>query len=91
MASAAPAERTAFIRQTYLHLGFAILGFIVVEWFLLNQSWSAALIQKMVGGMGWLIVLGAFMGISFIAEEIAGLTFAFYKLKKQRNVTEDAK
>ncbi|MBP6601269.1 MAG: US12 family protein [Verrucomicrobiales bacterium] len=71
VASAAPAERTAFIRQTYLHLGFAILGFIVVEWFLLNQSWSAALIQKMVGGMGWLIVLGAFMGISFIANRLA--------------------
>ncbi|MBP9225529.1 MAG: hypothetical protein KBF76_16780 [Verrucomicrobiales bacterium] len=39
------------------------------------------------GGMGMVFA----MGISFIAEEIAGLTFAFYKLKKQRNVTEDAK
>lgn len=68
----APAsERTAFIRQTYLHLGFAILGFIAVEWFLLNQSWSPALIQKMVGGMGWLIVLGVFMGVSFLANRLA--------------------
>lgn len=71
VAAAAPAERTAFIRQTYLHLGFAILGFIAVEWFLLQQSWAPSLVQKMTGGMGWLIVLGAFMGVSFLAERLA--------------------
>ena len=71
VADAAPAERTAFIRRTYLHLGFAILAFIGVEWFLLGQSWAPALIQKMTGGMGWLVVLGAFMGISFLAERLA--------------------
>jgi FtsH-binding integral membrane protein len=71
VASAAPAERTAFIRQTYLHLGFAILGFIAVEWFLLSQTWAPALSQKMVGGMGWLIVLGAFMGVSYVANRLA--------------------
>jgi len=71
VAGAAPAERTAFIRQTYLHLGFAILGFIAVEWFILSQSWAPALAQKMTGGMGWLVVLGAFMGVSYLAEKLA--------------------
>lgn len=71
VAAAAPAERAAFIRQTYLHLGFAILGFIAVEWFLLSQSWAPALAQKMTGGMGWLVVLGAFMGVSYLAEKLA--------------------
>ena len=64
MASSAPTERAAFIRQTYLHLAFAFLAFIGVEWFLLQQSWAPVLIQKMTGGMGWLLVLGAFMGVS---------------------------
>ena len=71
VASAAPTERAAFIRQTYLHLAFAILAFIGVEWFLLQQSWAPVLIQKMTGGMGWLLVLGAFMGVSTIAQRLA--------------------
>lgn len=71
VAAAAPAERAAFYRQTYLHLGFAILAFIGVEWFLLGQSWAGAFVQKMVGGMGWLIVLGAFMGVSYLANRLA--------------------
>lgn len=68
---AAPEERVAFIRNTYLHLGFAILAFIAIEYVLLQQSWAPALIQKMTGGMGWLIVLGAFVGVSWIAERLA--------------------
>lgn len=71
VADATPTERTAFIRSTYLHLGFAILAFIAVEWFLLQQSWAPVLIGKMTGGMGWLIVLGAFMGVSWLANSMA--------------------
>jgi FtsH-binding integral membrane protein len=71
VAAAAAGERAAFIRKTYLHLGFAILAFIGVEWFLLQQSWVPALIQKMTGGFGWLVVLGAFMGVSWLAERLA--------------------
>ncbi len=69
---AAPAERAAFIRRTYLHLAFAILAFIGVEWFLLQQSWAGSLVQLMAGGKyGWLVVLGAFMGVSYLAERLA--------------------
>lgn len=71
VAQARPTERAAFIRNTYLHLGFAILAFIGVEWFLLQQSWAPALVQKMTGGMGWLLVLGAFMVVSHIANKLA--------------------
>ena len=69
-AQAVPNERAAFIRKTYLHLGMAILAFIGVEWFLLQQSWAPALISKMMG-MGWLVVLGAFMIVSWIADKMA--------------------
>jgi len=71
VAAAAPSERATFIRNTYLHLGFAILAFIAVEWFLLQQDWAVALAAKMVGGIGWLLVLGAFMGVSFLAHRLA--------------------
>jgi FtsH-binding integral membrane protein len=64
VADAAPTERAAFIRSTYLHLGLAIVAFIGLEWFLLQQSWAQSLISKMTGGFGWLIVLGAFMAVS---------------------------
>lgn len=70
-ADAAPSERALFIRKTYLHLGFAILAFIGVEWLLLQQSWAVPFAAKMTGGFGWLIVLGAFMGVSFLAEKLA--------------------
>ncbi len=72
VAAAAPSERAVFIRRTYLHLAFAILAFIGVEWFLLQQSWTPGLVQMMAGGKyGWLVVLGAFMGVSFLAERLA--------------------
>lgn len=71
VAQAAPNERSAFIRKTYLHLAFAILAFVGLEGFLMQQSWAPALIGKMTGGMGWLVVLAAFMGVSFIAEKLA--------------------
>lgn len=71
VASAAPTERAAFIRNTYLHLAFAILAFIGVEAVLLHQSWTLPLVQRMTGGMGWLVVLGAFMVVSWIAERLA--------------------
>ena len=74
VADAAPTERAAFIRSTYLHLGLAIVAFIGLEWFLIQQSWAQSLISKMTGGFGWLIVLGAFMAVSWIAESFANKT-----------------
>jgi len=72
VAAAAPNERAAFIRQTYLHLGFAILAFIGVEWFLLNHSIGETLIGLMLGTKySWLVVLGLFMGVSMLADRLA--------------------
>ena len=48
-AQAAPSDRAAFMRSTYMHLGLAILAFIGLEWFLLQQAWVPALIEKMLG------------------------------------------
>lgn len=70
-ADAAPSDRAAFIRSTYLHLGFAILAFGVIEWWLLQQAWVEPLVARMTNGMMWLVVLGAFMVVSWIADAMA--------------------
>ena len=74
VASAGQAERTAFIQQTYLHLGGAVIAFILLEALLLTIFPAEMLLTKLaplLGGWGWLIVLGAFMGVSYLARSWA--------------------
>lgn len=75
-AFALPAERAAFIRRVYSHVAGALLAFVAIEWFLLVplQKISAQLIFLMLAGGGkfsWLIVLGAFMLVGWLAERWA--------------------
>ena len=68
-AEALPEERASFIRKTYLHLAGAILIFTLIEGYLISSGAGDALAQTMLGGRwSWLIVLGAFMGISMLAQ-----------------------
>ncbi|MFL6467414.1 MAG: Bax inhibitor-1 family protein [Pyrinomonadaceae bacterium] len=67
---ALPEQRAQFIRKTYMLLAAAIFAFIVVESFLF-VSGAAEMIATVVfsGGMiGWLLVLGLFMFVSWIAR-----------------------
>ncbi|HMJ07476.1 MAG TPA: Bax inhibitor-1 family protein [Pyrinomonadaceae bacterium] len=69
-ATALPEQRAAFIRKTYLLLAAAILAFTVVEAFLFATG-AAGVIASVVfsgGAIGWLLVLGLFMGVSYLAE-----------------------
>jgi len=73
VADAAPVERAAFIRKTYLLLAAAIMAFVVIEAGLF-VSGAAVVILSVIsaaGSMGWLLVLGAFMGASFLATRWA--------------------
>src|SRR5262245_47480525 len=71
-AEAAAGERAAFIRRTYGHLAGAILAFVAVEMALLQLPGIEDLVGAMVGGrFSWLIVLGAFIGVSWLAESWA--------------------
>ncbi len=72
-AQAAPVERAAFIRRTYTLLAAAILAFIAVEAFFFATP-IAGMIGSLIfsgGAIGWLLVLGLFMGISFLANRWA--------------------
>ena len=73
VAQAAPADRAAFIRKTYMLLAAAILAFIAVEGFLFACG-AAVVIASVLfsgGAIGWLVVLGLFMGVSFLANRWA--------------------
>jgi FtsH-binding integral membrane protein len=71
-AQAAADERAEFITKTYTHLAGAIAAFVVLEAVLLNLPGVQNLIGLMVGmRYSWLIVLGAFMLVSWVAESWA--------------------
>ncbi len=73
-AAADVAERTTFIRRTYLHLAGAVFAFIAIELVIFNvvpKSTLAAMTQWMFGGWHWLLVIGGFMGVSVIADRWA--------------------
>ncbi len=72
VAQAGEDARAEFIRKTYLHLAFAILGFAGLEFVLLNTPVALTLTKLMIGtNYGWLMVLGAFMLVSWIANKWA--------------------
>jgi FtsH-binding integral membrane protein len=73
MADRATAEdRGAFIVKTYLHLFAAILAFIGIETVIQMTGLPVAMLN-MIGAssFGWLLVLGAFMGVSYVANSWA--------------------
>ncbi len=67
-----PVERSRFIRRTYAHLAGAILAFVVLETLLIKAPFTPGLMQLMMGSKySWLIVLGLFMGVSWLAQSWA--------------------
>ncbi|NNE92144.1 MAG: permease [Verrucomicrobiales bacterium] len=72
VAGAVPEERAGFIRRTYAHLALAILAFVGIEFLLFQIPAAVNLGMAMAtSGKGWLIVLGAFMVVSWIANHWA--------------------
>lgn len=73
VAEAAPADRASFIRKTYTLLAVAILAFIAVEgvFFATGIADVIASVIFKGGAIGWLLVLGLFMAVSFLANRWA--------------------
>ncbi len=73
VAEAAPLERAAFIRKTYLLLAAAVFAFIAVEAFFFSIGIAETIAQLLFSGgsIGWLVVLGLFMAISYLANRWA--------------------
>ena len=72
-ADALPERRARFIRNTYMLLAAAILAFVVIEGLLWVSGAAIEILSvlTMGGSMGWLLVLAAFMGVSFLANRWA--------------------
>jgi len=69
-----PAEiRQAFIRNTYSHLAMAVVAFAFLEYFLISYTSLGQVMMQFLGKsqMMWLVVLGGFMGVSYIAQGMA--------------------
>lgn len=64
-------ERLAFIRRTYLHLAGAILAFVGCEFAIFQSGMAETLARTMTGGMSWLVVLGLFIGVGYLANRLA--------------------
>ncbi|MBK8011563.1 MAG: Bax inhibitor-1/YccA family protein [Deltaproteobacteria bacterium] len=75
VAAATLAERSEFIHRTYQHLALAIAAFIGIEALLLSIPGIESFIAPMISSrIGWLVVLGAFMGVSYVADRWASTT-----------------
>lgn len=64
-------RRAKFIERTYLHLAGAIAAFVALEAVLLNTPASMKLAAAMISGKSWLLVLGLFMGVGWLATHLA--------------------
>ena len=65
-------ERSAFISKTYMNLAAAIFAFTILEVILFHIPGTEQLVGLMIGHQySWLIVLGLFMGVSYIANSWA--------------------
>ena len=64
-------DRAEFIRNTYMHVALAVLGFIAIEAVFLNTPFIVDIGIKMTQGMTWLLVLGGFMFVTSKAERWA--------------------
>ena len=67
-AEASADARAAFIRKTYAHLAGAILAFVGLEAVLQSMVTDEVLVSLFAGRASWLIVMVAFMGVSYLAN-----------------------
>lgn len=72
VAQGSPDVRARFIRRTYGHLAGAILAFVALEAMLFQTAFPAAMMELLAQSQySWLIVLGVFMGVSYMADRWA--------------------
>jgi FtsH-binding integral membrane protein len=64
--------RRAFIQKTYVHLAAAIYAFVALEWLLFSAGFDQWFLRTLGNvPMAWLLVLGGFMVVSWVADSWA--------------------
>jgi len=66
-------DRKTFITKTYLHLLGAIAAFVLIEFALFRSGAAPKIASALMwgGGRGWLLVLMAFMAVSWFGTRVA--------------------
>lgn len=62
--------RAAFISRTYAHVALSILGFATIESYLFSSGLAQEIAPRMLG-VNWLLILGAFMVVGWLASHVA--------------------
>jgi len=62
--------RATFLTRTYVHLFGAIIGFVLIEVWLFSSGLAESIARAMLG-VSWLLVLGGFMVVSWLASRAA--------------------
>ena len=71
-ANSSASERAGFIRRTYLHVAGAIAAFAMLEVIIFKAGFASVIASTLLGSkFSWFIVLGLFMGVSFVADKFA--------------------
>lgn len=70
VADASASTRAQFIARTYFHLAFAVAAFVAAE-VALFQSGLAQQMVNALEGVPWLVILGAFMVVGWLATHMA--------------------
>jgi hypothetical protein len=70
VAEASAESRSTFIWRTYGHVAAAILLFAAIESYLFSSELAQPLAQTLLG-FNWLLILGAFMVVGWLATHVA--------------------
>ena len=62
--------RAAFISRTYAHVALSILGFALIESYFFSSGLAEQIAPRMLG-VNWLLILGAFMVVGWLASHVA--------------------
>lgn len=70
-AEASPSETLAFYKKTYAHVAGGVLVFVLLEALLLSSPMVVNFMFSMTEGYLWLLLIGGFMGINWVAQKMA--------------------
>ena len=70
VARASAETRSAFIWRTYNHVALAILAFVGIESWLFSSGLAERIAMTMLG-YNWLLILGAFIIVGWLATHVA--------------------
>ncbi|MET3731361.1 Bax inhibitor-1/YccA family protein [Moheibacter stercoris] len=74
VANATEVEKAEFYKKTYMHVALGVLIFIILETILLRIDPLVNLMLSLQG-YSWLILLAGFMGVTYVAQNMANNTF----------------